>query len=200
MLDLGAGTGKLTRGLLDLGRGLEVVAVEPLPELRARIPDAATALEGSAEAIPVEDGAVDAVLVGQAYHWFDAPRALGEIARVLRPGGTLGLLWNVLDDETPWVRELADVSRAEDRGSFLRQATAPPFHGHAALADPERRVEAHTQGLDADGLVANVASRSTTILLAEAERAGVLDRVRRLAPPGRFALPYLCDTWRSSRR
>jgi SAM-dependent methyltransferase len=197
VLDLGAGTGKLTRGLLALG--LDVVAVEPLAELRARVPSPATALDGSAEAIPAGDASVDAVLVGQAFHWFDAPRALTEIARVLRPGGTLGLLWNVLDDATPWVAALADASGAEDRASLARRNTGPPFSGRPGLGDPERRVLAHAQDLNADGLVANVASRSTTILMGAPERAALLARVRGLAPPGRFALPYLCDAWRSRR-
>jgi len=83
VLDLGAGTGKLTRGLLDLG--LDVAAVEPLEEMRALIPSAAQTLAGSAEAVPLPDACVDAVLVGQAFHWFDHDRALAEIARVLSP-------------------------------------------------------------------------------------------------------------------
>lgn len=199
VLDLGAGTGKLTRGLLDLG--VEVVAVEPIGELRALIPADAQALDGHAEAIPLPDGAVDAVLVGQAYHWFDPARALPEMARVLRPGGTLGLLWNVLDDEAePWVAEVADACHAEDRARLARQATAPPFHGRADLTDPERLVVSHAQDTDVDGLVANVASRSTTILLGEAERTALLDRVRELAPAARFTLPHLCDARRSRRR
>ncbi len=100
VLDLGAGTGKLTRGLLDLG--LDVAAVEPLEEMRALIPSAAQTLAGSAEALPLPDACVDAVLVGQAFHWFDHDRALAEIARVLSPAGTVGLLWNLLDDAVPW--------------------------------------------------------------------------------------------------
>jgi SAM-dependent methyltransferase len=198
VLDLGAGTGKLTRGLLDLG--VDVVAVEPLPELRALIPAQAQALDGHAEGIPLPDGAVDAVLVGQAYHWFDAARALPEIARVLRPGGTLGLLWNVLDDAEPWVAELADAYGAEDRARLVRDSTEPPFHGRADLTDPERLVVPHAQDLDVEGLVANVGSRSTTILLGDAERAALLARVRELAPAARFALPHLCDARRSRRR
>jgi ubiquinone/menaquinone biosynthesis C-methylase UbiE len=93
VIDLGAGTGKLTRRLLELGH--DVVAVEPakgmLEQLEAELP-AATTVDGTAEAIPLPDGQADAVVAGQAFHWFDAERALPEIARVLRPAGRLGLV------------------------------------------------------------------------------------------------------------
>ena len=107
VLDLAAGTGKLTEGLLALG--LEVVAVEPLPEMRERIDPRADVLDGRAEEIPLPAASVDAVLVGQAFHWFDRERALAEVVRVLRPGGTVGLLWNLLDDRVPWVADVADL-------------------------------------------------------------------------------------------
>src|SRR5262249_23471773 len=95
IVDLGAGTGKLTRGLLALGH--RVVAVEPLAEMRGELERAvpgARALAGSAEAIPLQDGAADAVTTAQAFHWFDHAKALPEIARVLRRGGRLALVWN----------------------------------------------------------------------------------------------------------
>ncbi|MGN6378165.1 MAG: class I SAM-dependent methyltransferase, partial [Gaiellales bacterium] len=104
VLDLAAGTGKLTGVLLEAG--LEVTAVEPLPgmlaELRTAHPQA-TALAGHAERIPLADATCDAVLVGQAFHWFAVPQAIDEMARVLRPGGVAGLLWNLRDDSVPWV-------------------------------------------------------------------------------------------------
>src|SRR4051812_12101086 len=99
VVDLGAGTGKLTAVLV--GEGHRVVAVEPLEPMRSRLVaalPATPALEGSAEEIPLPDGCADAVVVGQAFHWFDVEPALREIARVLRPGGTLGLLWNARDE------------------------------------------------------------------------------------------------------
>ena len=111
VLDLGAGTGKLTGVLLDLG--LDVVAVEPDAGMRALLPGRAEALAGSAEDLPLPDGSVDAVLAGQAFHWFDRDRALPEMARVLRPGGTVGLLWNLRDTSVDWVRA---VGRAVGRG------------------------------------------------------------------------------------
>jgi SAM-dependent methyltransferase len=111
VLDLGAGTGKLTATLVALGA--EVTAVEPDPamltELRRALP-VVRALPGNAEAIPLPDVSVDAVLAGNAMHWFDMAVAGPEIARVLTPGGILAGLWNLLDDRVDWVAGLARVS------------------------------------------------------------------------------------------
>ena len=111
VLDLGAGTGKLTALLA--GLGADVTAVEPDPamleELRRGLPSVRT-LDGSAERIPLADASVDAVLCGQSMHWFDMSAALPEIARVLAPGGTLAGLWNSDDDRVPWVAGLQDVA------------------------------------------------------------------------------------------
>lgn len=113
VVDLGAGTGLLTRVLVGLGH--DVVPVEPDPGMRARL-DAATApvraLAGEAEAIPLPDASVDAVVAGQSYHWFDPPRAHAEIARILRPGGTFAPIWNVRDESVPWLRQLAKAMRS----------------------------------------------------------------------------------------
>lgn len=103
VLDLGAGTGKLTRQLA--ARGLDVVAVEPSPQMGAELADAlpaVTLLLGTAEDIPLPAGDVDAVLVGSAFHWFDQDRGLAEIRRVLRPGGRLGMVGNLSDGRRPW--------------------------------------------------------------------------------------------------
>lgn len=117
ILDLAAGTGILTGQLLRAGR--EVLACEPLPEmlaqLRLALPDA-PAVVGSAESLPVATATVSGVCVAQAFHWFDAPRALDEIARVLRPGGTMALVWNVRDESVPWVRELTDIVERRSGG------------------------------------------------------------------------------------
>jgi SAM-dependent methyltransferase len=112
--DVGAGTGKLTRALV--AGGFDVVAVEPLPGLRAALSQAvpgASVVEGKAEALPLEDASVDAVVCADAYHWFDGPRAVAEFARVLRSAGTLALLWNwEADEEDPpaWRAELWELA------------------------------------------------------------------------------------------
>src|SRR5262249_51881686 len=112
-LDLAAGTGKLTRGLVTTGA--RVVAVEPLGPMRALLERAvpeAEALEGTAEAIPLADGAVDAATVAQAFHWFDLDRAYRELHRVLRPGGGLAIVWNTRDSSNPLQRALTSLLRA----------------------------------------------------------------------------------------
>jgi SAM-dependent methyltransferase len=110
VLDLAAGSGKLTRQLLPARAGL--VAVEPSPAMRERLAAATPGvrvLEGTAEAIPLPDGSLDAVTVGQAFHWFDGPRAVAELHRVLRPGGRVGLLWNVRDESVPWMARITAI-------------------------------------------------------------------------------------------
>lgn len=197
VLDLGAGTGRLTERLLE--RGLDVIAVEPLAEMRAHLPAAADARDGTAEAVPVDDGAVDAVTVGQAFHWFDVPRAMAEIARVLRPGGTVGLLWNMLDDRDPWVNRLATMLDAEERFSYLREDQPAPYRDVPGMSEAERRTFPHVETYDADRLVEFVLSRSQTILLPEDRRADLLAGVRDLAPDGEFPLQLVCDVWRGER-
>ncbi|HEX2902405.1 MAG TPA: class I SAM-dependent methyltransferase [Jatrophihabitans sp.] len=127
ILDLAAGTGKLTRALLH--RAELVTAVEPDPEMRAVLADrlpGVQALAGSAERIPLPDASVDAVLVGQAFHWFDRPAADRELARVLTPGGLVGLLWNFPDRGVPWVPQIYQATR---------EPTAPWAYQPADLAD-----------------------------------------------------------------
>ena len=110
VLDVGAGTGKLTRGLVALG--FDVVAVEPgapmLAQLRSAVPEA-EAFEGAAESIALPDAGIAAAFAGQAYHWFDRERALPELHRVIRAGGGLALLWNWWDERDPLQRELAEI-------------------------------------------------------------------------------------------
>ena len=128
VLDLGAGTGKLTTRLVE--RGLGVVAVDPIPEmlelLSNSLPDT-PALLGTAEEIPLPDNSVDAVLVAQAWHWFDPELAVKEVARVLRPGGRLGLVWNTRDERLGWVKDLGRIVGHED-DPFNHKVTLPePF-------------------------------------------------------------------------
>ncbi|MEV7330711.1 class I SAM-dependent methyltransferase [Micromonospora sp. NPDC093244] len=157
IVDLGAGTGILTRQVLALGH--EVTPVEPDPEMRAQL-DAATpgghALAGSAEAIPLPDGVADAVVVGQAYHWFDRERAHAEIARVLRPGGTFTPIWNVRDERVTWVAELGRIAhlgynagdvvgRYEDFGPAFTPVELGEFTHHTTLTPDEVIAMLHTR-------------------------------------------------------
>lgn len=190
VLDLGAGTGKLTSVLLDLG--LEVVAVEPDEQMRELIDPRARVLAGTAEDVPLEDGSVDAVVVGQAWHWFDEAVAVAQIQRVVRPGGTLGLLWNVIDDSVEWCRTLAELIGMEDRGSLVQLSDEQPG---GVLSGWRRELFAHEQPADADLLVANLASRSVVIVMEPEERERHLARVRELAPPGSFTIPWITDAW-----
>lgn len=131
VLDLGAGTGKLTEALVALDR--EVIAVDPveemLEELEVRVPGVPRIL-GVAEEIPIADESVDAVVAGQAWHWFQAERAIPEIARVLRPGGTLGLVWNSRDSRSGWLREAGELMHEENDASTTFASSVhvgPPF-------------------------------------------------------------------------
>jgi len=207
VLDLGAGTGKLTAALA--AAGAEVTAVEPdaamLAELRRALP-AVRSLPGSAEAIPLPGGCVDAVVAGNALHWFDMAVAGPQIARVLVPGGVLAGLWNVLDDRVGWVAGLARVGgsavigardtpaawRAETAGMYLPRSAAGVWSG-----SPEQAVFPHGQRRTADSLVATLATRAGLLVMPEAQRAAVLGRIREFlgAQPetadGEFTLPML---------
>ena len=196
VLDLGAGTGKLTERLLELD--LDVVAVEPLDAMRALIPPGARALPGTAESIPLPDASVDAVVVGQAFHWFDPSRALPEIARVLRPGGTVGMLWNLDDDRVPWVSALCDLTGSEARVSAVTDPR-PPYDGRADLSTPVHDMFDYVEEYDTQRLLAMITSHSQTILLAADERARLLAAVSRLAPPPPFSFPSVCQCWRGER-
>ena len=201
VLDLAAGTGKLTRQLAAAGH--DVVAVEPSPEmlahLRVAVP-AATALVGRAESIPLPDASVDAVTVGQAFHWFDPPAALPEIARVLRPGGALGLVWNTRDEREPWVRRLSELIGSESvEGDEPEELLAA-----SGLFGPlEARVFAHAQRLDRPLLLELVSSRSHCAVRPPEERADVLAAVGRLvdevASEGEVVLPYATNAYRARR-
>ena len=197
VLDLAAGTGKLTAPLLQLG--VEVIAVEPLDEMRAEIPEAIQALAGSAEDIPLPDESVDAIVVGQAFHWFDPARALPEMRRVLRPGGRIGLFWNTLDDSVPWVNELATVIEAEERASYITAVPDPPYSSCDGLADPQRQLFPHSEPYDADRLDGYVVSRSQTILMDADARARMLEHAHSLLPASEFELPFVLVAWRGDR-
>ncbi|HTR75608.1 MAG TPA: class I SAM-dependent methyltransferase [Solirubrobacterales bacterium] len=192
VLDLGAGTGKLTRSLV--ARGLEVVAVEPIAEMRERLSAAlpeVRALEGTAELIPLPDASVDAITVAQAWHWVDRERAKAEAARVLRPGGTLSLIWNRRDERVDWVARIGKVMGSGDAEliEFEGIEIGPPF------GPTETFVTDWERPMDIDLLVDMAASRSYVITATPRRRGEILDAIRRLveSEPGlgtEFEFPY----------
>ena len=201
VLDLGAGTGKLTDTLIAVGA--DVTAVEPDPamltELRRALPDV-RALEGSAEAIPLPDASVDAVLAGNAMHWFDPAVAGPEIARVLVPGGILAGLWNVIDDRVDWVAGLAQVSGSaaigpRDMSTSWRANVHLPQT--ARLGSPEQAEFPHGQRRTADSLVATLATRAGMLVMPQPDREATLGRIRAFLASraetahGGFTLPML---------
>jgi SAM-dependent methyltransferase len=197
MVDLAAGSGKLTRQLVPLG--CEVIAVEPVDEMRAAIGAGIRTLKGTAEAIPLPDDSADAVTVAQAFHWFDGPKALAEIARVLRPDGTLGLVWNRRPIESsPLHAAISEIINPYRDDAPAHQTG----RWRDAFADGELAEWTHAwaQPLDADGLADRVGSTSFVAALDDAERGRVLDRVRALAGGGSVDLPYVCEVylWRPS--
>ncbi|MGH3759759.1 class I SAM-dependent methyltransferase [Actinophytocola sp.] len=203
VLDLAAGTGKLTAGLLAMG--VEVTAVEPdaemLAELSARFPTV-RALDGTAERIPLPAGSVDAVVVGQAFHWFDRKRALAEIARVLRPGGAVAALWNDDDESVEWVAGLGEVSRT--RVSWSSSADYPTFDG-ACFTPGAKAGFGHTLRRTAESLTETIGTKSHTLVVDDEERAAVLGRIRdylRSRPEtasGEFDLPLVTSVVRARR-
>jgi SAM-dependent methyltransferase len=213
VLDLGAGTGKLTATLVELGA--EVVAVEPdsamLAELRHALP-AVRALHGSAEALPLPDASVDAVLAGNALHWFDMSVAGPEIARVLVPGGVMAGLWNVIDDRVGWTAELERVSGSaaigpRDTLSNWRAATMGlhlPATGPARFGSPEQNEFPHGQRRTAGSLVATLGTRAGMLVMPEPERTAVLGRIQAFlagnpaTAEGEFTLPMLTGVLRVS--
>jgi SAM-dependent methyltransferase len=213
VVDVGAGTGILTGALARLGA--DVVAVEPdqamLAELRRQLPGV-RAVEGTAEALPLPDQSVDAVLCGQAMHWFDLDRALPEIARVLTPGGVFAGLWNVDDDRVGWVAGVAAISRS---GSTLSRWRAIPDadteqrvlrEGSSWFAPVEESEFGHGQPQSAGSLVAVIATSSRLLVLDEAERARKLAALRDFlqqqpeTSAGGFTLPLVTTALRAVRR
>ena len=215
VLDLGAGTGKLTATLAALD--VEVVAVEPdaamLSELRHVLP-AVRALSGSAEEIPLPDASIDAVVAGNALHWFNMDVAGSEIARILVPGGLLAGLWNVMDDRVDWVAGLERVSGAAAVGprdtlsrwrSATERAHLPRGDGVARFGFAEQVEFEHAQRRTAELLIATLATRAGLLVMAEEEREFTLARIRAFLASraetayGEFTLPMLTGVLRAWR-
>ncbi|AGZ42588.1 class I SAM-dependent methyltransferase [Actinoplanes friuliensis] len=208
VLDLGAGTGKLTATLV--AAGADVTAVEPDPamlaELRRTLPQI-RALPGNAEVIPLPDATFDAVVSGNAMHWFDMAVAGPEITRVLAPGGVLAGLWNVVDDRVDWVAGLAKVSGSaaigpRDTPDAWRAETAGMASGFVA---PEQAEFPHGQRRTADSLVATLGTRAGMLVMPDEERQAALGRIRAFlasrpeTADGEFTLPMLTCVLRAHR-
>jgi SAM-dependent methyltransferase len=184
VLDVGAGTGKLTRPLL--ARGLRVVAVEPAAAMRETLGRTAPQAEihaAHADALPLAAGSVDAIVAGQAFHWFATAEALAEFARVLSPGGRLGLIWNRRDLSQPLQRELGEIMAPYRRGApeHASDAWRAAFSAGAPFALAAEHRVANVQRLDAGALSDRILSVSFMAALPDAERAEVDARVRALA-------------------
>ena len=203
VLDIGAGTGKLTRPLLE--RGLDVIAVEPVAGMRATLERTAPGADvraGQAEALPLADAEVDAVVAGQAFHWFANATALREFARVLRADGHLGLTWNRRDLSQPLqaaIGRLIAPYRA-DAPAHATDAWRASFTKAAPFAPVAERRIAYTQRLYADGLVDRVLSISFVSALPESERRSVAARVRALAGDAPVQLRYITEVIVYARR
>ncbi len=199
VVDLGAGTGKFTRLLVEQGRA--VVAVEPSTEMGEQLKRVLPSVDvrpGSAESLPLPNRSVDAIVAAQAWHWVDEAQAVPEAARVLKPGGTLGLIWNTRDESVGWVAEL---------GARLKDVDSASPSGWAGVGAPfgsgERRDFAWSVPLTPDGLLDLVRSRSNVLVAPEDVREALLDSVRdllatdpALAGRDQFQMPYITECWR----
>jgi SAM-dependent methyltransferase len=201
VVDLGAGTGKLT-GAVAL-HAFEVLALEPqlqmLLHLRQAAPSALAACS-LAETLPVRSGWAHAVVVAQAFHWFDQRRAVPEIRRVLSPGGRLGLIWNVRDESTDWVAELARIAGPENSSETRAGLDLPGFE------DFLHRTWRTSQTMDRATLIAHIKSRSNVAAMSERDRQRALEQVGELCdthPALRgletFELPYETHAYRTRR-
>jgi SAM-dependent methyltransferase len=201
IVDLGAGTGKLTRSLVALGH--RVTAVEPLAEMRVELVRAvprAMPLEATAEKIPLPDGSVDVVTSAQAFHWFDHGLALPEIARVLRPGGRLALVWNSRDDRDPWTARMSAIIGNET----VDDDDLDPLGASGLFEPPEHASFPFEQERDRNGLLDLVLSRSYCAKLAPADREPILRAIGDLydetASPEGIRIAYVTQCFRARRR
>ncbi len=198
VLDLGAGTGKLTRLLVP--RFGWVVAVEPdeaMREVLEEVVPGAESRAGNAEAIPLDDDEVDAAFSGEAFHWFASPETLAELARVLRPRGALAIFWNIFLDGEPALGDQAEavLGEAFARGGspglprVLSGRWREPFagSGFGELREDELVREVVT---DRDGWIANMLSVSSIAHQPDEDRAALAERLRELVPPGEMRRRY----------
>jgi SAM-dependent methyltransferase len=205
-----AGTGKLTRMLIP--SGAELIAVEPVAGMRARLAEilpGIRVLDATAESMPLADASADAVTVAQAFHWFDAPRAVAEIARVVKPGGSVGLIWNLRDERVGWVAELTRIMEPHRAGTPTHRTGSwrHAFEASDLLTPLVERSFSYEQHLTPELVVDRVLSVSFIAALNDAERATVADEVRAVLASdadtkGRrdIALPHRTDVFTCGRR
>lgn len=193
VVDVAAGTGKLTRLLVAAGG--DVVGVEPVAAMRAALRDIAPAMAGIAEALPLASASVDVVTVGQAFHWFDAPRALAEIGRVLKRDGTLALVWNQRDNRVPWVAAMtAAIHRRDPGDAYDKNEDWPGTIAASGLFAPAEQHEfEHAQDVDADLVVDRALSTSYVAAGSDETRSAVAAEVRAIVAdlPPRFDFPHV---------
>lgn len=209
LLELGAGTGKFTRELT--GSGARVLALEPVAGMRdvlaQNVPEAEL-LDAVAEAIPLADASVDAVIAAQSFHWFDPEAAAGEVARVLHPGGAVALIWNRRDESAAWMREFSRIldGRAGDAPRYRTGLWRRGFDASPAFTPLELQTWPHRGEEGRDVVLARVASMSFIAALDDAPRAEVLAEIAGLldAHPdtrGRddVAIPYVTELFTTTR-
>jgi SAM-dependent methyltransferase len=199
VVDLGAGTGIFSRLVASLGH--DVVAVEPDPGMRARLAELSpgvTVLAGSAEAAPLPEASVDAVVAAQAYHWFDNDKARLEIVRLLRPGGVFAPIWNIRDESVDWVAALSKAAMLEGDGTFSREYKGAGYEFGPLFAPPQRAEFPHSTTHTTETLLTLIQSRSLYLIADEKRReqmnAGVRAVTRELPPT--FELPYIAVAYR----
>ena len=213
VVDLGAGTGALTALLVE--HATEVVAVEPDERMRAVLSGRLgelRALPGSAEEIPVPDGAADAVVGSSMWHWVDEERAIPEVARVLRPGGILGLVWSGPNRADAWVVELLNGGSSldeEERDALVerrRQRHSVHLPDGSPFDEPETRSFPWTQMMTADELIGLATTYSRTLVMGPDERGAMIEELRAyvqrhpaLAGRERIEMPMRSYCWRSRR-
>jgi SAM-dependent methyltransferase len=193
VVDLAAGTGKLTRALT--ARGCDVVAVEPVAEMRAAIAPPARAVEGRAEATGLPDASADGVTIAQAFHWFDGARALAEIHRILRPGGVVALLWNRrrMEDE---IHQRLEAILGPHRGrvpAHRNDSWRAAFAASPHFGPVREQAFANEQVLDAAGLADRFGSISFVATMAPARHDALLAEVCALAGSGVVTLRYVVE-------
>jgi SAM-dependent methyltransferase len=211
-VDLAAGTGKLTRSLV-AAFGPRIIAVEPSEAMRGQFVQAVPGvpvLDGTAERIPLGNGSVEAVVVGQAFHWFDGPVALAEIGRVLRPGGGLAVIWNTRNEKIPWVARFGAIVRAvphADAPSAREHAWKQGFEANPGF-EPLRELRFDSvQTLTPQGLVERALSVSYVAQLPDVERNEVAAHVQALlrddpalVGASQVHLPYTTELFWTRRR